>query len=118
MNALVKKFIVGTAGLVLAAAPLAASAQTWHDNGNDRGGYRSNADRGYDNRGYDNRSYDNRRREDRDRDRDRDDRQRFEHRRYPNGYYGRAPGGFMGYYRNGHWYQHRRPGNGGIWIYF
>jgi len=36
---------------------------------------------------------------------------------YYNGYYGWAPAGFYGYYRNGGWYHHRR-WHGGVWIYF
>lgn len=112
MNTLVKKIIVGAAGLVLAAAPLAASAQSWHNGGGDnRGGYR-------DNRGHD----DHWQGRDRD-DRDRDDRGRWAYQRpvytapYVNGYFGWAPGGFQGYYYNGGWYQHRR-WSGAIWIYF
>ena len=107
MNTLIKKIIVGAAGLVLAAAPLAASAQSSHDRGNDRGSYRDN--RGYDNRGQ--------------APRDRDDRGRWADQRpvytapYVNGYFGLAPGGFQGYYNNGGWYQHRR-WDAGIWIYF
>lgn len=115
MNILVKKIIVAAFGLVLATAPLAASAQSWH-NGGDRGGYR-------DNRGHDDHAQGRR-----DRDyRDRDDR-RWAYQRpvytrpvytapYVNGYFGWAPGGFQGFYYNGGWYQHRR-WSGGIWIYF
>lgn len=33
------------------------------------------------------------------------------------GYYGLAPAGFYGYYWHGGWYHHRRWANG-IWIYF
>jgi len=36
---------------------------------------------------------------------------------YYDGYYGRAPAGFYGYYWHGGWYMHRRWANG-IWIYF
>jgi hypothetical protein len=112
MKSLVSKILIGAAGLVLAAAPLAASAQDWHgQNNNDRGGYRSNDNRGYDNRRNDDRGY-------RDRNDRRDNRdQSYRGRGYTNGYYGRAPGGYQGYYSNGNWYQHRR-WNGGIWIYF
>ncbi len=106
MNTLVKKIIAGAAGLVLAAAPLAASAQSWHDGGGDRGGYR-------DHRGDNHWQA----------PRYRDDRGRWAYQRpvytapYVNGYFGWAPGGFQGYYYNGGWYQHRR-WSGGIWIYF
>jgi hypothetical protein len=92
MNTLVKKLIVAATGLALAAAPLAASAQNWHNGGGDRGGYR-------DNRGgqaYSRPVYT---------------------APYVNGYFGFAPGGFQGYYYNGGWYHHRR-WSGGIWIYF
>ena len=93
MKSLVNKILIGAAGLVLAAAPLAASADTWHGHDSDRGGYH------------------------------RDDRVRFERERpvyrgpFVNGYFGWAPGGFQGYYWNGNWYHHRR-WNGGVWIYF
>lgn len=113
MKALLSKILVGAAGLVLAAAPLAASAQDWHGQQNDRGGYRSNDNRGHDNRRGDDRGRDYRDNRDQRAYRDRDDR----YRGYADGYYGRAPGGFQGYYSNGNWYQHRR-WNGGIWIYF
>jgi hypothetical protein len=113
MKSLVNKILIGAAGLVLAAAPLAASADTWHGHDSDRGGYHRDDGRGYD--------------RDRDRDRferrDRDDRVRFERERpvyrgpFVNGYFGWAPGGFQGYYWNGNWYHHRR-WNGGVWIYF
>ena len=33
------------------------------------------------------------------------------------GYYGWAPGGYYGYYSRGHWFAHRRWGNG-FWVYF
>ena len=36
---------------------------------------------------------------------------------YNEGYYGRAPGGFYGYYSRGHWYSHRR-WNNGVYLYF
>ncbi len=36
---------------------------------------------------------------------------------YYEGYYGWAPGGYRGYYSHGHWFAHRRWGNG-VWIYF
>ncbi|HEX4098114.1 MAG TPA: hypothetical protein VHX64_15425 [Caulobacteraceae bacterium] len=47
-----KKIILGVAALILAAAPLAASAQPF-GNGNHNGGY--SQQRGNDNRGFDNR---------------------------------------------------------------
>jgi hypothetical protein len=109
MKSLLTKIAVGAAGLVLAAAPLAASAQSWHghDNGNrDRGGY---VQRGGNDRD--------------DRYRDRDDRYRVGYARpvyqqpYVDGYFGWAPGGFQGYYWNGGWYHNRR-WSGGVWIYF
>ena len=107
MNTLAKKIIIGAAGLVLAAAPLAANAQGWHNGDRDRGGH-------YDRRGDDHRWQERR---------DRDDRGRWRYERpvytapYVNGYFGWAPGGFQGYYYNGGWYQHRR-WSGGIWLYF
>jgi hypothetical protein len=112
MKSLASKILIGAVGLVLATAPLAASAQNWqgHDN-RDRGSYQRNDDRGRD-RG-DDRSRSERNYRD---DRYRNDRPVYRER-YDDGYYGRAPGGFQGYYSNGNWYHNRR-WNGGIWIYF
>jgi hypothetical protein len=56
-----KKIILGAAALIMAAAPLAASAQSFNHGGHDgnrNGGY--SQQRGNDNRGNDNRGYDNR----------------------------------------------------------
>ncbi len=36
---------------------------------------------------------------------------------YHEGYYGRSPSGYNGYYSRGNWYSHRRMNNG-VWIYF
>lgn len=111
MKSLTSKILIGAVGLVLATAPLAASAQSWQGHDNGRGSYQRNDDRGR-NQHEDHGRYDRR---------DRDDRYRHERpvyrERYDNGYYGRAPGGFQGYYSNGNWYHNRR-WNGGIWIYF
>jgi hypothetical protein len=109
MKSLLTKIAIGAAGLVLAAAPLAASAQSWHGHDGNRGGYHDN-DRGRD--GDRGRVYD------RGRDYDRGGYRRTVYQQpYVNGYFGWAPGGFQGYYSNGGWYQHRR-WNGGVWIYF
>jgi hypothetical protein len=108
MKSLLTKILIGAAGLVLAAAPLTASAQDWHGQQNDRGAYRS----------HDNRGHANQRTDDRGRDyRTNRDYRDVRYRGYANGYYGRAPGGFQGYYSNGNWYHNRR-WNGGIWVYF
>src|SRR5471032_1438984 len=103
MKALIKKIVIGAAGLMIAAAPLAASAQNWHDDhaarpGNyQRGG---NEHRDWHGGGYARPVY------------------RTAYRGgYVNGYFGWSPGGFQGYYWNGGWYHHRR-WNGGLWIYF
>jgi hypothetical protein len=103
MKSLVNKLIAGLAGLAVATTlPLAASAQTWHDN-----------DHRYDHRPP-----------------VRHETVVRTERRYPvayghpgyrapyaNGYYGWAPAGYQGYFWNGRWYHHRRM-NAGIWIYF
>jgi hypothetical protein len=117
MKSLIKNIVIGAAGLVLAAAPLAASAQSYHDHGSgNRGGYTQRAgseQRGSYGRGggyaregggygggYAQPVY-----------------QEAYPSPYVNGYFGWAPGGFQGYYSNGGWYQHRRL-SGGVWIYF
>ena len=116
MKSLINKIIIGAAGLALASAPLAASAQGWQGHGSDtRGGYTQrgggNDQRaggyerggGYQRGGYwgsgvrVNVGY--------------------SQPVYSEGYYGWAPGGFQGYFWNGNWYHHRR-WNGGVWIYF
>jgi hypothetical protein len=104
MKALIKNIVIGATGLLLAAAPLAASAQTWHDHGRDqragnyqRGGYEH---RDWHGGGYARPVY----------------RSAYQPA-YVNGYFGWAPGGFQGYYSNGGWYHHRR-WNGGVWLYF
>ncbi len=108
MNTLIKNIVIGATGLVLAAAPLAASAQGY-DHGRDQRGatyQRGNSDQrgNYDHRdnrgGYGRPEY----------------RSGYQPA-YVNGYFGWAPGGFQGYYWNGGWYHHRR-WNGGVWIYF
>jgi hypothetical protein len=94
MKSMLKNLLVGAATIAIASTPLVASAQDWH------------------------------------RDHGRNDHQRMAHHevyhrpvyrpayhRYNEGYYGRAPGGFQGYYHNGGWYHHRRQ-QAGIWIYF
>jgi hypothetical protein len=114
MKSFVSKLLIGLAGLALASAPLAASAQNSDAHGHDNGGYRSNGDRGRDagrggfvrggngyRVGYAQPAY-----------------QRPNYAQsYVNGYFGFAPGGFQGYFWNGGWYHHRR-WNGGVWIYF
>jgi hypothetical protein len=106
MKLLVNKLLAGLAGLAIATSvPMAASAQTWHDNGNHTV-YR--ADRRGDVR-YERRHAD----------------ERYTvryaypvyHRPYVNGYFGWAPAGFQGYFWNGRWYHHRR-WNSGVWLYF
>jgi Ni/Co efflux regulator RcnB len=104
MKALIKNIVIGAAGLVIAAAPLAASAQDRHDHGRDqraaqyeRGG---DVHRDWHGGGYVRPVY------------------RTAYRPgFVNGYFGWSPGGFQGYYWNGGWYHHRR-WNGGVWIYF
>lgn len=106
MKALAKKALVAAAGLAIVAAPLAASAQDWHHDG-DRGAVY--------NRGHD-----------RDDHRDwRDDRYRVTYGRpvyrapYVDGYFGYSPAGWQGYYWHGNWYHHRRWNPGlGIYLYF
>jgi uncharacterized membrane protein len=109
MKTLIKNIVIGAAGLMLAAAPLAASAQSWHDHdrGQGRGNYqRGDYDRGhYDHRDWHGGGY------------ARPVYQEAYPQPYVNGYFGWAPGGFQGYYWNGGWYQHRR-WNGGVWLYF
>jgi hypothetical protein len=112
MKNLIKNIVIGAAGLMLAAAPLAASAQSWHDHGSgNRSGYTQRAGNvqrgsygrgggGYERGGYAQPVY----------------RQAYPEA-YVNGNFGWAPGGFQGYYWNGGWYQHRR-WSGGVWIYF
>jgi hypothetical protein len=93
MNALIKNILIGAATVAIAAAPLAASAQQWHNGQNDhRGQWHGNV---HYNNGY-HHPYNN---------------------RWHEGYYGVAPGGFHGYYHNGGWYHHRRF-QSGIWLYF
>ena len=107
MKTLIKNIVIGATGLMLAVAPLAASAQSWHgDHGRDQRG--GNVQRG----GYERRDYHG----------GGGGYVRGGYRSayqpaYVNGYFGWAPGGFQGYYWNGGWYQHRR-WNGGVWIYF
>jgi hypothetical protein len=106
MKSLVNKLLLGLAGLAIASVPLAASAQTYHND--DRGSYQRNDNRGHaDNRGNVQSG---------------DNRYRVSYSRpvrqsYVDGYFGYAPGGFQGYYSNGGWYHHRR-WNGGVWLYF
>ncbi len=107
MNSLVTKLLVGLAGLTLASAPLAASAQNW-DNGHGNHGAAASHDNRAGNHGGFQRGSANYR----------VSYGRPQHQQhYANGYYGVAPGGFSGYYWNGGWYHHRR-WNGGVWIYF
>jgi hypothetical protein len=126
MKSIISKIIVGAAGLMLATAPLAASAQSWQGHGStNRGGYTQRGGSGYQRGssgyqrgggyarggGYDrggwgggvhvNVGYS----------------QPVYQPPYDDGYYGWAPGGFQGYFWNGNWYHHRR-WNGGVWIYF
>jgi hypothetical protein len=107
MKSIVNKLLVGASALAIATVPLAASAQSWHDGGGNRGGYHTDDNR-HDHRGgarydvgYAAPVY----------------QRPFYRQPYVNGYFGWAPGGFQGYYWNGFWYQHRRS-NGGVWIYF
>jgi hypothetical protein len=113
MKSLIKNIVIGAAGLMLAAAPLAASAQSWHGRGYanpggpmqrpgnyQRGGYGRGGGGWHYGGGYAQPVY----------------RQAYP-AAYVNGYFGWAPGGFQGYYWNGGWYQHRR-WSGGVWIYF
>jgi hypothetical protein len=104
MKSLIKNIVIGVAGLMLAAAPLAASAQDWHDRGQDHrpGNYQRGGDENRDRHdgGYGRPVY----------------RQAYP-QAYVNGYFGWAPGGFEGYFWNGGWYQQRR-WSGGVWIYF
>ena len=94
MKSIVSKLLVGAATLAIAGAPLVASAQDWH---HDRAWVQ------------------------RQRVEQREARYRELHRpvyrRYNEGFYGRAPGGYFGYYHNGGWYRHRRQ-QAGIWLYF
>jgi hypothetical protein len=117
MKSLIKNIIIGATGLMLATAPLAASAQSFHDHGSgtyqrgggnyqrgsggyQRGGGGYERGGGYRGGGYAQPVY----------------RPAYPEA-YVNGYFGWAPGGFQGYYWNGGWYQHRR-WSGGVWIYF
>jgi hypothetical protein len=94
MNALIKNVLIGAATVAIAAAPLAASAQQWHNGQNDhRGQWHGNV---HYNNGY---------------------HHPYKNNRWHEGYYGVAPGGFHGYYHNGGWYHHRRF-QSGIWLYF
>jgi hypothetical protein len=106
MKALIKNIVIGAAGLVIAAAPLAASAQNWHDDHGARpGNYQRDQRGGSDHRDYRGGSY------------SRPVYRSAYQPAYDNGYFGWAPGGFQGYYSNGGWYHHRR-WSGGVWIYF
>jgi hypothetical protein len=99
MNPLIKKLVIGAATLAIACAPLAASAQDWHQNGNhgpnNHGHYQQRGNGHYSGRPVYHPVY----------------------HRWNEGYYGLAPAGFHGYYHNGGWYHHRRY-QGGIAIYF
>jgi hypothetical protein len=110
VKAILTKVLVACLGLVTVSAPLAASAQGWHDRG--RGG--DHDERRHDER-WEHRRWEERRWEER-----RWQEQRWEERhreRYVNGYYGRSPYGYDAYYSNGAWYPHRRWQNG-VFIYF
>jgi hypothetical protein len=104
MNALAKKALVAVAGLAIVAAPLAASAQSFHGNDRGRPVERGPVDRG--------RIVEHR-----------DTRYRVSYARpvyhapYFDGYFGLAPAGWQGYYWHGNWYRHRRM-SAGLWIYF
>jgi Ni/Co efflux regulator RcnB len=111
MNSLVNKFLIGLAGLAIATVPLAASAQSYHND--DRGSYQRNDNRGHADNRRDNQRGDYQRGD----SRYRGDDSRQDGGSYANGYYGYAPGGFQGYYSNGGWYHHRR-WNAGVWLYF
>lgn len=103
MKPLVKNLIAGIAGLaIVTSVPLAASAQTWHDNGDHRAAYRDHrGDVRYEPRHVDVRYV----------------RPVYHRPSYVNGYFGWAPAGFQGYFWNGRWYHHRR-WHAGVWIYF
>lgn len=110
MKSLIGKLLVGTLGLTIAFAPLAANAADRHGHDrNGRGGYhdRDNGYRGGDRRfdhGYQRRY----------------DRGHVVYERgprYNNGFFGPSPYGFNGYFWNGDWY-HNRQLRGGIFIYF
>jgi len=102
MKTLLAKLSVAAFGLSLAAAPLAASAAQWGVGVNVGGpgysvhaGYVNPPRYGWHPRGW-------------------------AHAPAPvlyEGYYGWAPAGYYGYYSHGHWFAHRRWGNG-FWIYF
>jgi hypothetical protein len=109
MKAIITKILAAAATLVLASAPLAASAQNWsgHDHDGNRGGYVQRGG-GYTHRGGEYvrgggyyRGYG----------------RPIYAQPYVNGYFGFAPGGFQGFFWNGGWYHHRR-WNGGVWLYF
>jgi hypothetical protein len=110
MKSLIGKIIIGAAGLALATAPLAASAQDGYGHANaSRGGYTQRSGGYARGGGYQRGGY------------GRSGGVRFNvgysQPVYQEGYYGWAPGGYQGYYSNGNWYHHRR-WHGGIWIYF